>query len=52
MQDRIAGIDETSCTARPDHTFGSFATVQGMLQVRPGPQCPVCDGGPEKGGLT
>ena len=23
MQDRIARIDETSCTARPDHTFGS-----------------------------
>ena len=26
MQDRIARIDETSCNARPDHTFGSFAT--------------------------
>jgi hypothetical protein len=24
MQDRIK-VDETSCTARPDHTFGSFA---------------------------
>jgi hypothetical protein len=23
MQDRIARIDETSCTARPDHTKGS-----------------------------
>jgi hypothetical protein len=23
MQDRIARIDETSCTARPDHTWGS-----------------------------
>jgi hypothetical protein len=23
MQDRIRQIDETSCTARPDHTFGS-----------------------------
>jgi len=25
MQDRIARIDETSCTARPDHTFGSIS---------------------------
>ena len=25
MQDRICRIDETSCTARPDHTFGSRA---------------------------
>src|SRR5437899_9343137 len=23
MQDRICQVDETSCNARPDHTFGS-----------------------------
>jgi len=22
MQDRISQVEETSCTARPDHTFG------------------------------
>src|SRR6266850_3563081 len=27
MQDRICQVDETSCNARPDHTFGSFASV-------------------------
>ena len=27
MQDRIARINETSCTARPDHTFGSISPV-------------------------
>ena len=27
MQDRIARIDETSCTARPDHTSGSIPEV-------------------------
>jgi hypothetical protein len=27
MQDRIARIDETSCTARPDHTFGSIVRI-------------------------
>ena len=26
MQDRICQVDETSCNARPDHTFGSFAS--------------------------
>ena len=26
MQDRINQVDETSCTARPDHTVGSIAT--------------------------
>jgi hypothetical protein len=25
-QDRICQVDETSCNARPDHTFGSIAT--------------------------
>src|SRR6266568_3852634 len=25
MQDRICQVDETSCNARPDHTFGSKA---------------------------
>ena len=24
MQDRICQVDETSCNARPDHTFGSI----------------------------
>jgi len=36
MQDRIARIEETSCTARPDHTFGSGASVRG---TRPLPSC-------------
>src|SRR5215471_9767118 len=27
MQDRIARIEETSCTARPDHTYGSYAEM-------------------------
>src|SRR5215471_8184489 len=27
MQDRICRIDETSCNARPDHTFGSDASI-------------------------
>src|SRR6266702_7878494 len=26
MQDRICQVDETSCNARPDHTFGSIAS--------------------------
>jgi hypothetical protein len=37
MQDRIARIDETSCTARPDHTYGSFATSACFEDVRFGP---------------
>src|SRR5947207_1045133 len=27
MQDRINQVDEISCTARPDHTVGSIASV-------------------------
>ena len=27
MQDRIARIEETSCTARPDHTLGSSSEM-------------------------
>src|SRR5437899_9334248 len=27
MQDRICQVDETSCNARPDHTFGSNASI-------------------------
>jgi hypothetical protein len=27
MQDRICQVDETSCNARPDHTFGSKAAL-------------------------
>src|SRR5205814_6780258 len=26
MQDRICQVDETSCNARPDHTFGSITS--------------------------
>jgi hypothetical protein len=29
MQDRICQVDETSCNARPDHTFGSIAAEMG-----------------------
>src|SRR4029453_1758318 len=28
MQDRINQVDETSCTARPDHTVGSDAVIR------------------------
>src|SRR4051794_1888196 len=28
MQDRINQVDETSCTARPDHTVGSNSDVR------------------------
>jgi hypothetical protein len=28
MQDRICQVDETSCNARPDHTFGSKPAVE------------------------
>jgi hypothetical protein len=34
MQDRIARIDETSCTARPDHTLGSLATEAAASRFR------------------
>jgi len=27
MQDRICQVDETSCNARPDHTFGSHPEI-------------------------
>jgi transposase len=54
-----APLDETSCTARPDHTLGqsplgrgSIATGQGKLQVQPCPQCRVSDGRLEKGWLV
>src|SRR5260221_12688010 len=32
MQDRICQVDETSCNARPDHTFGSFSTESGLVR--------------------
>jgi hypothetical protein len=32
MQDRINQVDETSCTARPDHTVGSQAANWSCLQ--------------------
>src|SRR5258705_12127892 len=31
MQDRICQVDETSCNARPDHTFGSKGDIGGRL---------------------
>src|SRR5262245_27412837 len=34
MQDRINQVDETSCTARPDHTVGSKAAVRATLALR------------------
>ena len=34
MQDRITRIEETSCTARPDHTSGSFASDGGPTTLR------------------
>src|ERR1700704_1736699 len=30
MQDRICQVDETSCNARPDHTFGSKTEVSAL----------------------
>ena len=47
MQDRICQVDETSCNARPDHTFGSFSSILACPQhVRLGvdlgnADCPV-----------
>ena len=35
MQDRIARIDETSCTARPDHTYGSILPELGVDVLGP-----------------
>src|SRR5262245_49478727 len=34
MQDRICQVDETSCNARPDHTFGSRAVILAMSKSR------------------
>src|SRR6516165_12267580 len=34
MQDRIARVEETSCTARPDHTLGSKASDRRAGRVR------------------
>ncbi|WP_210205941.1 hypothetical protein, partial [Bradyrhizobium algeriense] len=40
MQDRICQVDETSCNARPDHTFGSKADLKGPApDVRSSPDC-------------
>src|SRR5258705_11263382 len=39
MQDRICQVDETSCNARPDHTWGSFETGSDDEQAR---LCPLC----------
>ena|SRR5215472_11710584 len=35
MQDRINQVDEISCTARPDHTFGSNAVNLTVSISRP-----------------
>ncbi len=32
MQDRICQVDETSCNARPDHTFGSNSEVSALAR--------------------
>ena len=45
MQDRIARIEETSCTARPDHTTGSSTellatSIFGPLPTRADYTCP------------
>src|SRR5262249_18262494 len=34
MQDRTCRIEETSCNARPDHTFGSMSLVLGQFAER------------------
>src|SRR5262245_30391221 len=34
MQDRISQVDKASCTARPDHTFGSFASLPQAARLR------------------
>jgi hypothetical protein len=41
MQDRTCRIEETSCNARPDHTFGLIATVLADQKFR---YCPRCTG--------
>ena len=33
MQDRICQVDETSCNARPDHTFGSTAAAEACVSL-------------------
>jgi hypothetical protein len=35
MQDRICQVDETSCNARPDHTFGSSTAMARTLMAQP-----------------
>jgi hypothetical protein len=35
MQDRICQVDETSCNARPDHTFGSKCEEPNLSKSRP-----------------
>ncbi len=47
MQDRICQVDETSCNARPDHTFGSIATGLAVQKFR---RCPLCSGSRSKVG--
>jgi len=49
MQDRICQVDETSCNARPDHTFGSRVWTASWQELSDGLQhwsgavtCPAC----------
>ena len=39
MQDRIARIDESSCTARPDHTWGQAGNCEGRNLTHPLAHC-------------
>ena len=41
-------IDETSCDARPDHTYGSFAIDRWALKIASCPQCTESDGWPSQ----
>jgi len=34
MQDRNRQLDETSCNARPDHTFGPQAAASSRSEIR------------------
>jgi len=43
MRDRTAGSTKTSCTARPDHTLGSFASFWPRAShFRSSPRQPTC----------
>jgi len=50
MQDRIRQIDETSCTARPDHTFGSEGEELSVSKCGPVNNSKAGFGGSIRGG--